>query len=437
MVLQKNSKVKLWGWCNPDERITIHVDWDTISYTTNGSSGANWMIYINTLSDDKEHTITINGTNTLILNDVVFGEVWVCSGQSNMEMNYNWGLKQYADDMSHAANNKIRFFYIPKQTSAYPQDDVKAEWVLCDTNNVKNFSAAGYFFGRELNLKLKVPVGLINANWGGTPAEAWTPEILVNNDTALKRAASKLNPSNGWPIIPGSAYNAMIYPVTNYKIAGVIWYQGESNVGTWQTYQSLFTTMIKAWRDQWQAQFPFYFVQIAPFAGYGQGNSSALLRDVQTRSSYFPNTGMVVTSDLVDNINDIHPKMKKDVGLRLANYALAQTYDQKIGSYKSPEFSSMKLEKNKIRLYFNNAEDGLVSKGEATDFYVAGNDQKFLPAKAKIEGNTIIVWNETIKNPVAVRFGFTNAAMPNVFSKSGLPVNLFRTDNWDVQIPGK
>ncbi|HYH15409.1 MAG TPA: sialate O-acetylesterase, partial [Flavisolibacter sp.] len=271
--------------------------------------------------------------------------------------------------------------------------------------------------------------GLINCSWGGTPAEVWTPAPIVNRDSVLIRAARKLNPSNGWPIIPGATYNAMIHPLTNYKIKGAIWYQGESNVGQ-SSYQTLFTAMINSWREQWQNEFPFYFVQIAPYAGYGTDNiSAALLRESQTKVLSLSKTGMVVTSDLVDDINDIHPKMKKEVGLRLANYALADTYTQPVSAFKSPVFKSMKVEKDKIRIYFENADKGLVAKGgKPIGFSIAAEDKIFKPAQAKIEGNSIVVWNKEVKAPVAVRFGFSNAAMPNVFSKEGLPVNLFRTD---------
>ena len=224
----------------------------------------------------------------------------------------------------------------------------------------------------------------------------------------------------------------MIYPITNYSIAGVIWYQGEANVGNSINLQSLFTTMINSWRKAWQKDLPFYFVQIAPFAGYGNNISSALLREAQTKTLSTPNTGMVVIHDLVTDTNDIHPKNKKDVGLRLANSVLAEVYGKKEIVYKSPMYKNMQIEKGKIRIYFDNAEKGLISKdGAPSEFYIAGEDKKFVPATAKIEGNSVVVWNKNIHMPVAVRFGFTNSSIPNLFSKEGLPVNIFRTDDWD------
>jgi sialate O-acetylesterase len=296
---------------------------------------------------------------------------------------------------------------------------------------MKGFSAAGYFFGKKLQEELNTGVGLINSSWGGTPAEVWTPKEFVENDAALV-ASAKREPAPGWPVYPGLTYNAMIYPIENFNIAGAIWYQGESNTGAYASYQKLFTGMIGEWRKAWKKEFPFYFVQIAPYAGYGNKNISPLLREVQTKSLVYPKTGMVVIHDLVDNINDIHPKMKKEVGYRLANVALADTYGKQGIAYKSPSYKSMNIEKDKIRIYFDNAEGGLISKGgEPTEFYIAGEDKNFVSATAKISGNTVIINSKEVKNPVAVRFGFSNSAMPNLFSKtSNLPVNLFRTDDW-------
>lgn len=432
MILQQNSNVKIWGWCDPGEKIKINSGWDTTYYNATGNSDGKWILSIKTPAAGGPYTLTINGSNKIVLEDVLVGEVWACSGQSNMEMNYNWGIKQYTEDAENAINKSIHFFHIPKLTAEYPQDDTKAEWVVCNPEDMKKFSLAGYFFGQKLQENLSVPVGLIQAAWGGTPAEVWTPKDLIENNPVLKKAADSLKPNNGWPIKPSATFNAMIYPITNYTIAGAIWYQGESNVKTASTYQQLFSTMIESWRKAWQKDFPFYFVQIAPFAGYGKNIAGALLQEAQTKTTALPKTGMVVINDLVTDINDIHPKDKKDVGIRLANYALAEVYGKLVPGYKSPGYKSMSIEKGKITINFVNTEKGLMSKGGApTGFYIAGEDKIFKPANAKIDGNTVVVWNKEIKTPVVVRFGFTNAAMPNLFSKEGLPVNTFRTDNWD------
>jgi sialate O-acetylesterase len=355
----------------------------------------------------------------------------------------SWGLP-YQDEVTNATDKNIRFFNIPRTTSEHPQDDVKAEWKVCNPDDMKNFSAAAYFFAKSLRQNLNIPVGLIEAAWGGTPAEAWTPADAINNNAVVKEAAAKLTPVPWGPISPASIYNAEIYPIIQYSIAGTIWYQGEANVAGASTYSELLSTMINSWRKAWQKDFPFYFVQIAPYAGYGDNSSSAFLREQQTKTLSVPNTGMIVITDLVDNINDIHPKMKKEVGIRLANYALAETYGKKDIVYKSPFYKSMRIEKDKIRIYFDGADKGLISKGDTlSEFFIAGSDQNFVPAKAKIDGNTVVVWNKNIKDPVAVRFAFRNGAMPNLFSKEarpddpvgrGLPVNPFRTDDWNVQV---
>jgi sialate O-acetylesterase len=431
MVLQQNTTVKIWGWCDANEKIKINSSWDTTTFQTNGSSGGRWLLEIKTPVAGGPYTITINGKNKITLDDVLIGEVWDCSGQSNMEMSYSWGVKEYTTDAENATNKNIRFFHIQHLTSLYPQDDTQGKWVVCNPDDFKTFSLAGYFFGQKLQEVLSVPVGLIEANWGGTPAEVWTPRDSVLNNPVLKQAADGLKPATGWPIEPAATFNAMIYPITNFTIAGVIWYQGESNAGHASTYSQLFATMINSWRKAWQIDFPFYFVQIAPFKGYG-GISGALLQEAQTKTLSVPKTGMVVTHDLVTDLNDIHPKDKKDVGLRLANYALAEVYGKKDIAYKSPVYKSMNIEKNKIRVHFDNADKGLITKnGSPTDFYIAGEDKIFKPATAKIDGNSVVVWNKEIKNPVAVRFGFTNIAMPNLFNQEGLPANTFRTDDWN------
>lgn len=430
MVLQQQSKVKVWGWSEPNEKITLKTSWDTTTYRTTGTVHANWEIVIQTPKAGGPFVITIDGNNHTELKDVMIGEVWICSGQSNMEMNMNWGLP-YENELANADNKNIRFFQVPKTTSRYPQDEVKSGWALSNAETMRNFSSVAYFFGKKLEEDLDVPIGLIHASWGGTPAETWTPENIIKEDDILDAAAKKLKPGFGWPVEPALAYNAMIHPLINYSIAGAIWYQGESNVGTYSTYTHLFKKMIGSWRTAFGKEFPFYYVQIAPFADYGSPLEGALLREAQSNAVNLPRTGMVVISDLVDNVHDIHPKMKKEVGQRLADYALAETYSKNLTSYKSPSYDSMKIEKKKIRIFFKDVPSELISKGkELTEFYIAGEDKNFVPAKAKIERNTVVVWNEKVINPVAVRFGFTNGAMPNLFSKEGLPVNLFRTDNW-------
>jgi sialate O-acetylesterase len=437
MVLQQKAEVTIWGWADPGEKITLKASWDTATYSTTGNGHAKWSLKLRTPAAGGPHTISIKGTNSIVLEDVLIGEVWLASGQSNMEWSMGWGLP-YEKEIAAATNKSIRFFHVPKTTAEFPQEDVAARWVVCSPEAAKGFSATAYFFGSSLADSLKIPVGLIASSWGGTPAEAWTPVEVVEKDSVLKKAATRLNPSGGWPVAPALAYNAMIHPLSTFNIAGAIWYQGESNVGTASTYRHLFTSMITSWRAQWRKDFPFYFVQIAPFAGYGNNSSSAFLREAQTQSLTLPGTGMITTSDLVDNINDIHPKMKKEVGQRLANLALAQTYNRTGIAHKSPTFKEKTVLKDRITIDFNDVPTGLVSRGGApTGFYIAGSDRIFYPATAKIVGKTVVVRSPEVKNPVEVRFGFTNSSMPNLFTREGLPVNLFRTDDWHVDITEK
>ena len=429
MVLQQKADIKLWGWAGPAEILFIKSGWDTTTYSVKTDHGGKWSLSLKTPVAGGPYTISLKASNEIILQDVMIGEVWLCGGQSNMEWSGSQQLPQSLEEAPNATNTMIRFFYIPKSTSAFPQENVTAKWMVCSPEEMKKFSAIGYFFGKQINASTGYSIGLISANWGGTPAETWTPREIVMNDPLLKEAAGKLVPKEGWPMEPGLAFNAMIYPVTSYTIAGVLWYQGESNTTTNATYQSLFTQMIGSWRKAWNKDFPFYYVQIAPYT-YEQENIGALLREAQTKSLSYPKTGMVVVSDLVDDVKNIHPKNKKDVAVRLANMALSEIYGQKGLNYKFPMYKNMTIEKDKVRISFYNAENGLVSRQpEPSGFLIREEGGNFLPARAKIEGSTILVWNKDVKKPVAVRFNFNNTDMPDIFSREGLPLNLFRTDN--------
>jgi len=431
MVLQQKSELNLWGWCAPAEKISIKTSWDTVRYVTKGTSGAKWSIKIKTPPAGGPYTITIN--DNIVLDDVMVGEVWVCSGQSNMEWSGDQKLKQSLDEAPNANNQKIRFFYVPKSTSETIQEDVKASWKVCTPEEMIHFSTIGYFFGKKIQTDLNVPVGLISSNWGGTAAEVWSPKEVVEQDPLLKDASLKLHPTDWWPIGPGLAYQAMIAPLTKFRIAGVIWYQGESNVQTYETYARLMTKMIGSWRDAWGYTFPFYYVQIAPFT-YGNYNVGALLREQQTSCLSIQRTGMAVVHDLVDDVSNIHPVKKVEVANRLANLALSENYGVKGLVYKYPMYKGMIIEKNRVRIMFDNVENGLMATAkDLNEFYIAGADQKFLFASARIEGKTVVVWNKAVKEPVAVRFGFSNTSIPNLFSKEGMPVITFRTDQWEVK----
>ena len=431
MVLQQNSEVAIWGWSIPGEAVKIVAGWnasDTVKVKADNTAA--WKTTIKTGKAGGPYTIQIIGEGGLELKNVMLGEVWICSGQSNMEMNVGWNIFNGEEEAAKANHPNIRIFNIPKIGAEQPQQDCRATWTVCSPETMRATSAVGYFFARQLQEKLNVPVGIIVTCWGGTPAEVWIEKSRIETNPELNKDIYN-EQHGGWPGNPGVCYNSMIFPVIPYGIAGAIWYQGESNCSNYQIYANLMKTLIDNWRTDFKKDFPFYFVQIAPF-NYGENGTSEFVREQQDLvSRTVPNTGMVVISDLVDNINDIHPKDKLNVGKRLANYALAETYKQNIGAYKSPSFKSMQVEKGKVILYFNDVITGLKCTGKFPEkFLVAGADRKFVPATAKIEGKTVVLSSKLLKNPVAVRYCFDDTSMPDIFSNEGLPLSPFRTDNW-------
>jgi sialate O-acetylesterase len=435
MVLQQNSEVQLWGWDGPNQKIAIVGSWESRdTFKTVTANTARWNTTIKTPIAGGPYSITIMGSQKLVLNDVMMGEIWICSGQSNMEWSANLGSADATADMPKANFPNIRLFQVNKSAASTPQEHGEGQWKACTPETMRSFSSVGYFFGKKLQADLKVPIGLINVSWGGTAAEVWTPKEQVVNDPDLGSAALTLGKNEWWPNGAGEVYNSMIRPLVPYSIAGAIWYQGESNSGAPASYSKLMKTMIESWRADFKKDFPFYYVQIAPY-NYGKTYEGALVREQQSFMISIPNTGMVVISDAVDNIKDIHPKMKKPVGDRLANYALAETYKKPILGYQSPVYKSMVVEKNKVRVSFHYGSIGLISQGgDPAGFMIAGEDRKFYPAIAKVEGETVVVFAKEVKLPVAVRFCFDNTSIPNLFNKEGLPVSIFRTDNWPLEV---
>lgn len=431
MVLQQKSDVAIWGGSLASENIKIVCSWassDTVKVRAN--NWGEWKTTLKTVGAGGPYTISIFGTSNIQLNNVMLGEVWVCSGQSNMEMSVNSKIMNGEEEAAKAGNPNIRIFHIQKTGAIYPQNTCEATWTVCSPETMRSTSAVGYFFARELQQKLNVPVGIIVSAWGGSPAEVWIEKGRLEAKQELFNARYKEH-FDWWPEEPGVLYNSMIYPVTPYGIAGAIWYQGESNCGNYPIYSDLMKMLIENWRTDFKKDFPFYQVQIAPYT-YGDNGTSEFLREQQEIvTKTVPNTGMVVISDLVDDVKDIHPKNKTDVGKRLANYALSETYKQNVGAYKSPSFESMKIEKDKVFISFGNATNGLKCTGKTpAKFLISGDDQNFVPATAKIEGNTIVLSSKLVKTPIAVRFCFDDTSMPDVFSVEGLPLPPFRTDNW-------
>ena len=433
MVLQQQSDVAVWGWAAPGDELTVTGEWDKVEVTAKAQNTGMWKLTLKTPAAGGPYAISIRGKSEMIISDVMIGEVWICSGQSNMEWSGN-SATDAKEDMPNANIPGIRLFHVNKSGSDDPQIHGEGQWQLCTPETMKGFSAVGYFFGKKLHADLNVPIGLINVSWGGTPAEVWTPKDKVENDPELKESAGKLDEFAWWPKYPGVTYNAMIRPLVPYGIAGALWYQGESNTKAPYTYQKLMKTMIESWRADFGKEFPFYYVQIAPFK-YGRNYEGALIREQQSKLLSVPKTGMVVISDAVENVEDIHPKFKKPVGDRLANLALAETYKRPLQGYQSPIYKSMQVEKGKVRVSFSYAEVGLMSKGgDPTQFMIAGEDRKFFPAVAKIDGSMVVVSSKEVKNPVAVRFCWDNTTIPNLFNKTGLPVSCFRSDEWELDM---
>ncbi|MBI1930030.1 sialate O-acetylesterase [Candidatus Poribacteria bacterium] len=467
LVLQQGIEVPIWGTGEPGEKVTVALNAQTKVCTT--QNDGRWMVKLDPLKAGGPFELMITGENTITLKNVLVGEVWVCAGQSNME----WPVNDSANSTEEIANAnypQIRLFTVPRRAANTPQNDVNGEWQQCSPATIGNFSAVAYFFGRELQKSINVPIGLIHTSWGGTRAELWTSRRALESEPELKgiidgykqkltayakamvtyqkvlekhnRAVAKAKekgkkppPDPTPPKAPGkepsTLYNGMIAPLLPYAIRGVIWYQGESNAGGASRYRSLFPAMIKNWREDWgQGAFPFLFVQLANFIDRKPEPSESLwaeLREAQLMARSVPKTAMVVTIDIGD-AKDIHPKNKQEVGRRLSLTAQAIAYDKKI-VYSGPIYKSMQLEGSKVRLSFDHIGSGLEAKGEKlTGFAIAGKNRKFVWADARIEGNTVVVWSDQVSKPVAVRYAWADNPECNLYNKEGLPASPFRTD---------
>jgi sialate O-acetylesterase len=471
MVLQQKSDVKIWGTADPGEEVTISFRGQNAKGTADNKG--RWKFTLPSGEAGGPFPMTIAGKNTLNYKNVLVGEVWVCSGQSNME----WPIgadnerdREYAFGAPH--NAMLRLFHTRKTPKARPQTETAGTWVEADTKAIGGWTAVGYFFGRDLQKHRNVPVGLIQSDWGGTRAEAWTsPKALASHprykneiDNFLKATEDpdKAAKIGGNPNAPSALYNGMISPLLNYRIKGAIWYQGESNAGQAYAYRELFPLMIRDWRKHWnQGEFPFYFVQLAPFTRVRPepGESTwAELREAQTLTlKALPNTGMAVITDYGDEI-DIHPTPKRPIGERLALIARARDYGEKL-EYSGPMYKAMKVEGNKVTLAFDHVGRGLVARklvrNERTDvessrvfsitwrvrdrssggakllgFTVCGEDKRFHPAEARIEGSTVVVTCAAVTAPVAVRYGWADHPVCNLYNAEGVPASPFRTDEF-------
>jgi len=473
MVLQRNIKIPIWGWGDPREKVVAHLGEHSVK-TKTGPDGK-WKLYLDSMESGGPYQLTISGKNKIVINNVLIGEVWICSGQSNMAMTVGESFNA-KEEIASANNPNIRFFQVKRAKTKEPLVDVLNDpafkgtnvnkWVSSDSTTVKDITAVGYYFIRDIYKELNVPVAIISTSWGGTAAEAWTPHETLKNNSELspildnwlennneekwlrKQYASHLKEvelaktnSEEVPLYfnqPSVLYNGMIAPIIPYGIRGVTWYQGEGNASRPLEYRSLFPAMIKSWREKWnQGDFPFLFVQLANFMepeAQPVDSDWAELREAQTLTlKKSPNTGMAVIID-VGEANDIHPKNKQDVGKRLALSALKIAYKKNI-VYSGPMYASIEIDKHEVSVKFNETGEGLMVKnkyGYVNGFALAGSDKVFYWAKAYIKNkDTIMVTCDEVSAPEFVRYNWSNnPGDANLYNKEGLPASPFRTDTW-------
>ena len=476
MVLQRDLPIKVWGWAEAGQEVEVSFAGQT--KTAKADAAGKWMVSLEpqAASAEPRELSVAAGDKRVTIKDVLVGEVWICSGQSNME--FTVGGTHNAKEVIDSANYPLlRQFRVPQVISVKPQPDLPGDWTVCSPRTAANFTGVGYHFGLQLLKKLNVPVALINTSWGGTRIEPWTDpagfglspklkeisELVANADRIYRRNVNaRLDPIESWvkqsreaienkaaiPAFPGpmpehplnrpdrptAIYNAMIAPLIPYGIRGAIWYQGESNNGEGMLYFEKMKALIGSWRQLWeQGEFPFLYVQLAPFK-YNNPEALPGIWEAQRAALTIPNTGMAVITD-IGNVADIHPRNKEEVGRRLSLWALAKTYNQSGFEYCGPLYKAMKVEGNKAILTFEHG-DGLKSlDGKPLSWFtVAGEDRKFTEAKAEIAGDTVVVSSDAVAKPVAARFGWNEIAEPNLANGAGLPASPFRTDAKTVKV---
>ena len=435
MVLQQKDNVPVWGRSTANATVSVITSWNNKKYTARADSEGTWSLKVSTPSAGGPFNITISDGQKLTLTNILIGEVWVCSGQSNMEMPVkgfgNQPILQSADILLEADNPQIRLIRYERELKRTPQFDAKStSWQVSNAEVARDFSAAGFQFAQLLQRKLQVPVGIIMSTWGGTRIEPWMPEKSLRAFPEIVVPAisdtAKIMRND-----PSVLFNAMIHPFLSYGIKGVLWYQGEGNRFNSKIYDRLMAAMVQEWRSRWQRNFPFYYVQIAPFKYKDTIATAAYLREAQLKAStLIPNSGMVVSMDLGAE-NSIHPPDKTTIAKRLACWALANTYGWKGLPFAGPVYQSMTINNGDVTLTFSNIENGLTTFGKTLSaFEVAADDKVFYPATARIAGKTVIVKCDQVKNPVAVRYAFKEWIEGDLFNTEGLPASSFRTDNW-------
>ncbi|MCQ2228333.1 MAG: sialate O-acetylesterase [Bacteroidales bacterium] len=435
MVLEQNSDIKIWGWAKPKEPISVTASWDGQTIETEAAADATWSVTLHTPTGSYEtYEITVNGWDSHVISNVMVGEVILCAGQSNMEWTIGAGFIGKDAVVAQANQSSIRMFHVDYRTSTTPNHDVSGRWMETTPSNVGNFSAIGYFIASKMEKVLRVPVGIINSSWGGTPIESWTPEEAYVNCDRLRRVNDELQQGEWGPCRPGRIYNAMIAPFVDYKIKGVAWYQGEENTSNPSAYMDMMFALVNEWRYAIKNDdLPFVYAQIAPYC-YNSGNG-VRIREHQRRSLQIPGTAMVVIGELGDTTN-IHPQHKIEAGERFANAVLNHVYGKKEYRYEAPLFEKMKIEGAKAVISFSN-DDGLhVREGKDPNlFEIAGTDGIFYPAKAKLvtkktQGRktySIEVTSKHVKTPIAVRYAWSDTAWPNLYNANGVQASCFTT----------
>ena len=471
-VLQQGVPLPVWGWADPGEDVTVSLAGQTRSIK--GGATGMWRVTFDALQTGNTLTLTVQGKNTITVRDILAGEVWLGSGQSNMAMTVN-RCNDYEKERAAAIFPTIRMFTVERVVGTEPKTECQGQWIVCASNTVGGFSATAYFMGRELQRKLDVPVGLINSSWGGTPIEAWISaeaftavpafkpimdqwaartakpwdkdkamagygkQVAAWKETVQKAKASGKEAPRApkKPVdprldshYPSNLYNAMIAPLIPYAIKGAVWYQGESNANdlTAAIYGQLLETKISDWRKRWGKEFPYAWVQLPNFRS--SDRNWPLVREGMLQTLKVPKTGMAITMDIGET-GDIHPKNKQEVGRRLAFWALGTVYGQKVAATCGPLPAGHAIRGNEVVCTFTHAEGGLMAKGgDLQGFVIAGQNRQWLPANAKIVGNTVVVSNPAVKEPVAVRYAWAADPACNLFNGVGLPASPFRTDSF-------
>ncbi|MCF6332954.1 MAG: hypothetical protein L3J11_06685 [Draconibacterium sp.] len=438
MVLQQQTDAAIWGTATANRTVKVTTSWNKKSYSVKANSDGSWKVRVKTPEAGGPFSITISDGKTLKLNNVLIGEVWICSGQSNMQMPmkgyFNQPVLNSNTTIATSHNESIRLFTVKRVKSLEPSSDFIGEWKECTPENVAEFSAAAYYFGKMIQQTLGVPVALINSSWGGTRIEPWMSESGVKNydwvnlpDKNMKGDFSQQTPT--------VLFNAMISPMVGFAFRGGLWYQGESNRNEPAKYEKLMQGLIENWRAEWGiGEFPFYYCQIAPFNYGTNGINSAYLREAQLKAAQAtPNTGMACLMDVGEEFV-IHPTNKEVAGNRLAFWALANTYGKKGIEFSGPVLKEMTVDGSVVKLTFDHAKNGLSTFGKKLEhFKVAGENKRFADAEAFITRGGITVFSPSVAKPVAVRYAFDDFVVGELFNCEGLPASSFRTDDWEIK----